>query len=345
MPLRGELRSARGNVSHRDVLVVRLTDSDGLHGYAEAAAMPAGTYVGDDIDETERVLRGLSPQLCDADMTIGELLERLRPHVAHSYATAAIEGAFWHLLAQRAKAPLWRLWGGTRTQITYGTQLGIEHDLNALVDRARQRVAGGASRIRLKVTPGWDREPITALRSALPDVAVIADANGSYDEAGVAALAGLGLSAVEQPLDHRRPDCLQATATLRARLGVAVCLDESVLTLSDARRAIETGACDAISVKAPRFGGWTTAMDVCSVAAEAGIDTWGGGLFETDLGRSFNLNLMSRPDMTQPGDGDPPSLYYADSLGDAALAPEGGRYTLDDSTPLGGWKLSPTKVR
>ncbi len=65
-------------------------------------------------------------------------------------------------------------------------------------------MAVGYVRVKLKVRPGFDLEPVRAVRAAWPDLALGVDANGSYrrDDLGGAlrALDGCGLVEIEQPL-------------------------------------------------------------------------------------------------------------------------------------------------
>ena len=82
-----------------------------------------------------------------------------------------------------------------------------------------EQVGRGYRRLRLKIEPGWDEEPVRAVRLAHPDLRLQVDANGAYRlgarGAGGAerlrALDEFGLDCIEQPL---APDDLEAHAHL-----------------------------------------------------------------------------------------------------------------------------------
>ena len=78
----------------------------------------------------------------------------------------------------------------------------------------------------------------------------------------------LGLLMIEQPLasddivDHRH---------LQQAIQTPVCLDESIDSVDDARRAIELGSCKIINIKVARVGGLTEARRIQKFAGEKGV--------------------------------------------------------------------------
>lgn len=118
-----------------------------------------------------------------------------------------------------------------------------------------------------------DVRAVTAIRARLGDrVPVMVDANMSWSpgeaRGHLAALRDAGADLVEEPLAKGSWEQL---ARLRARTGLGIMLDESVCTLEDARRAVESGACDAVNVRVAKNGGPVTAAKIVGLARRAGL--------------------------------------------------------------------------
>ena len=130
------------------------------------------------------------------------------------------------------------------------------------------------------------------MRSTVGDeVALLADANGSYrsdavDELatlGRVADAGIGLVALEQPF---APDDLVGHARLARQIDVPVCLDESIGSLDQLESALVLEACGAVSLKAGRVGGLVETRRIHQRCRDAGVSLRCGGMLETGLGRA-----------------------------------------------------------
>jgi O-succinylbenzoate synthase len=159
------------------------------------------------------------------------------------------------------------------------------------VDRA---VAAGAARVRVKIEPGWDAEPVAALRADHPYLVLQADANGSYrmeDAADLGRLAAFDVLCIEQPLP---PADLVASAEFARRLEVPVCLDESLTSPRRVRDALRNEACAVACLKPGRLGGIRATRLAHAACVEAGVPVFVGGFFEAGLGRAANLALAAR---------------------------------------------------
>jgi O-succinylbenzoate synthase len=104
---------------------------------------------------------------------------------------------------------------------------------------------------------------------------------------------------VEQPLGW---DDLLDHAKLQRQIMTPVCLDESIHSADDARKAIEIGACKIINVKLGRVGGFTAARQVHVVCRDSNVPGWCGGMLESGIGRAHNIALSTLPGFTLPGD-------------------------------------------
>jgi O-succinylbenzoate synthase len=188
--------------------------------------------------------------------------------------------------------------------------VGIAPSLPELLDEVDTYLQAGYRRIKLKIEPGWDAEPVQAVRDRFGDVPLQVDANTAYsleDWPALAALDPFDLLLVEQPLDE---DDLPGHAELARRIRTPVCLDESITSARVAEVAIAMGACAVVNIKAGRVGGYLEAVRIHDVCRAAGIPVWCGGMLETGLGRAANVALAALPGFTLPGDTSASDRYF-----------------------------------
>jgi O-succinylbenzoate synthase len=250
------------------------------------------------------------------------------------FAKSGVEAAFWDLLAQEANLPLWKLWGGERRSFDVGVSIGgaTTDDVLRLADKA---IGLGYRRLKVKIWPGFDREPATALRERFPDILLQVDANSAYDLSSwerLKALDGLGAAADRAAAVRRRhrpprPD--------RPRTATPICLDESIHSLRDVDAAISLWGDGAglerliVNIKPPRVGGFAEAAAIAHRCAEAGVRTWIGGMLDSAWGKAMNLQLNGLPAIDLPGDHfSPGGAYFEEDVTTAALVAEGGRFAL-----------------
>jgi O-succinylbenzoate synthase len=222
--------------------------------------------------------------------------------------------ACWDALARRSGTPLATLLGGTRAEVAAGVSLGIEREIGALFDLIDQYLDEGYRRIKLKIAPGHDVDVVRRVRERHPEVPLQVDANSAYtldDVDTLKALDGFGLLLIEQPLAH---DDIIDHARLQERLETPVCLDESIHSAADARKAIELGACRVINIKVSRVGGLGEARRVHDACRARGVPVWCGGMHEFGIGRAANLAIASLPGFTLPGDVSGSDKYYLEDL-------------------------------
>jgi len=186
---------------------------------------------------------------------------------------------------------------GFRT-MAVGAVVGIPaaHDLAALRQEVDVAVRSGAARVRLKIEPGWELEPVRAVRADHPDLVLQVDANGSFkagteDVAVLSRLAEFDVLCIEQPLP---PADLVAHAQLARLLPVPICLDESLTTPRRVTDALRNGSCAMACLKPARLGGVRATRAAHAACAAAGVPAFVGGFFEAGLGRAANLVLAAR---------------------------------------------------
>jgi O-succinylbenzoate synthase len=177
-------------------------------------------------------------------------------------------------------------------------------------------VAAGYRRVKVKIKPGRDRDLVGAIRERFPELPLMVDANCAYtlaDAEDLRALDDLGLMMIEQPLGW---DDIVDHASLQRRLRTPLCLDESIRSADDARRALELGSCRIVNVKVGRVGGFAGARGVHDTCLARGVPVWCGGMLESGIGRLANVHLQTLPGFTLPGDTSASARVFEEDLVD-----------------------------
>ncbi|WP_062134339.1 o-succinylbenzoate synthase [Demequina aestuarii] len=306
----------------RTVLTVEVSarvEGREVTGWGECGALAEPVYSDEYAAGAADVMeRFLLPRLATASAdavltaeTVGELVE---PVVGHRMAKAAIEAAILDAQLKAAGASFATYLGVTRARVPSGVSVGIQDSIPALLDAVAGYLDEGYQRIKLKIQPGWDVEPVRAVREAHPDVALQVDANAAYtlvDAAHLRRLDEFDLLLIEQPLAE---DDLRQHAELARAMATPMCLDESVVSAASAADAIHLGAAAVINIKPSRVGGYLEARRIHDVARASGVAVWCGGMLETGLARGANAALAGLPGFTLPGDISASSRFYARDL-------------------------------
>jgi O-succinylbenzoate synthase len=259
----------------------------------------------------------------------------LREIQGHHMAKAAIELAVLDAELRATGQSLATRLGATRTRVPAGVAVGLTGSLTDLLDEVAARVAEGYRRVKLKIHPGWDVEPVLAVRAAFPDLALQADANGTYRRADGGRLAALDeahLLCLEQPLPA---DDLVGHAAWGGKMATPLCLDESITSAGDAETALDLGACQVVNIKAGRVGGYLEAVRIHDLCALRDVPVWCGGLLETGVGRTANLALAALPNFSLPGDLSASDRFYRDDVTEAVVLDPDGTIAVPDGPGTG----------
>ncbi len=299
---------------------------EGLEGLAEGVMDPQPMFREEFIPGALALLREVFlPRILGVDLQHPhEVMERLAPFRGNRMTKAMLEMGVWDLWAKQLGLPLYRLLGGTRTLIPVGVSLGIQPSVEATRDLAGAHLAQGYKRVKLKIKPGWDVRVVAAVREAFPQADLTVDANSAYtlsDLPILRALDAFDLDYMEQPLAY---DDLHDHAKLQAQIRTPLCLDESILSAADARKALESGAGRVINIKVGRVGGLLEAQRVHDVAAAFGAPVWCGGMLESGVGRAHNIHLATLENFRKPGDTSSSSRYWKRDLIHEALETQNG---------------------
>lgn len=315
LPLVHQFQTSSHAKRHLDHILVELHDTSGAVGWGEIASASHPYYGPETVDTTRLIAeRYLLPALLGAEWQhpseAAKLWSKIR---GNEFAKAGVDMACWTTYAAVEDQPLATALGGVRDRAATGVSLGIEPTVEALVEQVGAQIKAGYRRVKLKIAPGWDVEPVRTVRAAFGDHDLHVDANGAYpaDPASFAIMKQLdqfGLTMIEQPFAPRN---FVAHAALQREISTPVCLDEAVETLEDLETMIALEAGRVLNIKVSRMGGLTTAVAAHDRARSAGIPVWCGGMHEFGIGRAANVALCSLPGFTLPSDVSGSQKYYA----------------------------------
>ena len=316
LPLVTPFRTSRGSQDERVALLVRVHTPEG-EGWADCAVGPAPHYEPEFLSGAQAVMAEcLVPMLMAAPgVTAARVQLVLAPVKDHQMAKAALETAILDAELRAKQMSFAQYLGAVRDRVPVGVSVGIPGSLAELIGQVEGYLEQGYRRVKLKIEPGWDIEPIRAIRERFgPDLALQADANTAYTMASAAHLRALdefGLLLLEQPL---AADDLLGHAQLAQLLTTRICLDESITSPRAAATALRLGACSVVNIKPARVGGYLAARAVHDLCAAQGIPVWCGGMLETGVGRAANLALAALENFTLPGDISASARYFAEDI-------------------------------
>ncbi len=267
------LSGGRLRFERLDSTLVRLTTDEGLVGWGEGCpwgstylpAFARGIRAG--IEELAPAVLGLDPRQTDV---VYRAMNLALP--GHPAVKSPIDMACWDIAAQSAGLPLCDLLGGRTdgaVRLHSSIPSGTPGELMAEIDLAR---ADGYSFHSAKVGGDVDAD-IDRMRfldgQMAPSEEVTFDVNRSWLPAE--AIAALNATAdlrrvVEQPCET-----LDQHLQVRRLVAQPLAVDESLQTMGDLLRIIETGACEVVGLKIGRVGGLTVARRMRDLCLEAGL--------------------------------------------------------------------------
>jgi len=315
LPLVHFFETSFGRTTVRRIVLVRV-EAEGLTGWGEVSCGEEPFYSHETPETAWHILRDyVVPWSLKREWaSASEIAPAFRPIRGHNMAKAALENALWDIEAQMKGVPLSQLLGGSLQEIPCGVSIGIQNSIEELLDKIQRELDSGYQRIKVKIKPGWDVDVLERIRHKFPQIALMADANSAYTLADLPHLKQFDrffLMMIEQPLGW---EDLLDHAKLQRELTTPICLDESIHSAEDARKAIEIGACKIINVKLGRVGGFTSARQVHDVCRARNMPVWCGGMLESGIGRAHNIALSTLPGFTLPGDVSASQRYWTQDI-------------------------------
>lgn len=282
-----------GSIEARELLLLRIEDSEGRVGAGEAA--PLVGYHGVTLQDVRDALEDCRGPLTGARrLDRAELLAQCARLAVLPQAVAAIDLALWDLAGHQAGQPVWRLLGAAQAPpVSLNATIGAIDRAGAAAAAATAR-AQGFRCVKVKVGAGDDAGRLAAVRAAVGrEVAIRIDANGvwSVDQAiaSLRALEPVGIELCEQPVAG-----LEEIAVVARACNVPVGIDES----AGAPGALDRRHCEAVCLKIASCGGISGVIDAARRARAAGYSVYLASTLDGPLGIAAALQAAAvvRPD-------------------------------------------------
>lgn len=337
MKLKSPFTTSFGTFTNKDFLLLEAKAADGTIGWGESVAFHSPWYNEETLQTNWHMLEDfLIPLMLNKEINhpdeVSDIFSAIRKN---NMAKSTIEGAVWDIYAQQTNQSLAQALGGNKEKIEVGISIGIQDTIEDLVSLVDGYVKEGFKRIKVKIKPGWDVEVMRTLRETFPDVAIMADANSAYTLDDIDVLKQLDafdLMMIEQPLAS---DDIVDHAQLQKEIKTAICLDESIHSLEDTRKAVELGSTKIINIKIGRVGGLTEAKRIHDYCGEKGIPVWCGGMLESGIGRSHNVALTTLSNFVLPGDTAGSNRYWEKDIISPEVVSENGYIDVPTTAGIG----------
>jgi O-succinylbenzoate synthase len=336
IPFLEPFRISNGSVAVKDSIIVEVEAGEVI-GFGEASPM-AGSFYSPETPES--TWEALASRLAPALIERGEIIWG----PGDAFAAAGLEGAMWDWRSKREGVPLWRMLGSELRPIPSGVAMGIFDTVDELVERVGRYLKEGYRRVKIKIQPGWDIEPVRAVRERFGNIPLMVDANAAYTLKHLdifRELDGFGLMMFEQPLGR---EALEDTAELQRAVRTPVCADESAESMKALQRIIQLGAAQIINIKVQRVGGLSPAKNMSLVAHEAGLGCWLGTMPELGIASGQALHVATGPAFVYPTDVESSERWYSDDIVEPPLRIDKEGYLHIPPGPSSGFAVNREKL-
>lgn len=345
MPLVSPFETSFGKTTVRRILLTKVY-SEGFIGYGECTAPEHPFYNHESIDTAWLMISNyLVPNLIGKDFTHPNEIYSLFPKIrGHQMAQAALEMACWELYAKTKNVSLSKALGGTLEEIACGVSIGLQDNLQQLLKKIEKELVAGYQRFKIKIKPGQDLELIKTVRQEFPEIKLMVDANSAYSLSDLSLLKyfdDYNLMMIEQPLEH---DDIIDHAVLQENIITPICLDESILNVGDARKALSIKACKIINVKLGRVSGHSSAKKINDYCLKMNVPIWCGGMLESGIGRAHNIALSSLAGFVLPGDVSASSRYWEKDIVEPEIEVTSKGTILVPTSPGLGYQINEKRI-
>jgi O-succinylbenzoate synthase len=336
MPLKSPFVTRIGTVKDREGIIVKITNKDGISGFGECVAFSTPWYTEETVETclhmmTDFLIPLLQNILINHPENAFSLFKMIR---RNNMAKAALETALWDLYAKSHSQPLSVSLGGTRKEIAAGVVVATDSTVKA-IQQIEDYLKDGYKRVKVKIDPNQDYSFLAEIRKVYPDLPIIADANSAYslkDIDRLKALDEFNLLMIEQPLGA---DDIIDHAVLQKEIQTPICLDESIVSFEDAKKAIQLGSCKVINIKVGRVGGLSEAKRIHDYCYERDIPVWCGGMIEFGISRAHNIALASLPGFSIPGDISASNRFWEEDIITPEVNVEKGNISVPEGPGIG----------
>ncbi|MFX0204941.1 MAG: o-succinylbenzoate synthase [Candidatus Hodarchaeota archaeon] len=335
LPLIEPFHMSFGVQTHNESILVEFVDHEGLSGWGEIPLTFDPSYCYETTATAWHILNDFMLPLLEKKIRERKLKddpkkfqEIFHPVRGHPITKGGFGMAYWVLKAEQQNRSLGSLIGSKKTKVPVGISLGIpeNQEMNQLFQEVSNSLDAGYKRIKIKIKPyNWDIEPLHALRTEIGDsLPLMVDANAGYtieDLDQLKKLDEFNLMMIEQPLAYND---LVNHSRLQKELHTPICLDESITSFADTKRANHIKSCKCINIKVTRVGGIADAIKIAKYCFKNDIGCWGGGMLETGIGGMVNLFLEAQEEYNYPSDSSGSSTLFLQDIIDPPIEPISG---------------------
>lgn len=324
LPLKHPFKTSFGTQYYNDSILLKLTTIDGIFGWGEIPLTFDPGYCYETVSTADHILQefifplvkkvNTSENLTTVDEWLKKMPALVHDIRGHQFAKSGLDFCLWNLKAQIDQKHLADLLGATKKQLKVGISIGIEKDRKQMVKNVADALEKNYARIKIKVGPNNDLEVLQLLRQELGDFPLMADANSAYTLGNMDTLQKFDrydLMMIEQPLGY---DDIIDHSVLQKNLSTPICLDESIHSSEDVRKAQYLEACKIINLKPSRVGGITESLKIIDYCHHHNLGLWCGGMLETGIGRIINVVIQANDKFTLPGDTSPSQRFYQEDI-------------------------------
>ena len=331
IPLLAPFRTSFGTQTVKDCILVEIKNYEGLSGWSEIPVTRDPGYSYETIKTAWHIAEDfLIPLLKDNQPqggfeTYDQLMGNFKHVRGHNLTKAGFEIAYWVLRAEQENKTLAEIIGSKSRPVPSGVSIGIQKNVDDLLKRINFFLDQHYQKIKIKIEPGYDVDIIRQIRGELPDTPLMVDANSAYTLNDINHLKQLDqydLMMIEQPLHYL--DIIDHIQ-LQKEMKTSICLDESIHSSDDARKALDSHACRIINIKVARVGGLIESKKIAEyVQKDPSWHAWCGGMLETGIGRMVNVFLQTLSGFTLPGDTSGSDRYFAEDIIDPPVVVKKG---------------------
>lgn len=345
VPLKTPFKTALRTVNSVEDIIIEIGTDTGNVGYGEAA--PTGVITGDTRgsiigaveDHIKKSIIGMDIE------NFEDIMVKLdKSIVKNTSAKAAVDIALYDLYGQLYNAPVYKLLGGHRAEITTDITISV-NDPEEMAKDSIDAIKRGFKTLKIKVgkDSAKDLERMKAIRKAIGyDVQLRIDANQGWKPKEAVKILrkmedeGLDIEFVEQPVEAHDVDGLKYVTD---NVAIPVLADESVFSPMDALTILQRRAADFVNIKLMKTGGIHNALKICTLAELYGVECMIGCMLEAKVSVNAAVHLAAAKGIITKIDLDGPALCSEDPIDGGSVFAE-HKITLNNDPGFGIKKIN-----
>ncbi|MFG6149749.1 mandelate racemase/muconate lactonizing enzyme family protein [Halobacillus sp. B23F22_1] len=341
VPLHTPFKTALRTVTVAESIFVKVTCTDGTIGWGEAP--PTHVITGESLASIKYTVESiLKPAVLGKRLVERErIFESLhRAVVGNTSAKAAVDMALYDCLSQICSLPLHQFLGGYHEAIETDYTVSVNEPAQMAAD-ASQYVANGFNVLKIKVGKDdieKDIKRIGAIRERVGhDPLIRLDANQGWSvKESIYAIRKMedlnfNIELVEQPVIAHD---IKGLKQVKDHTFTPIMADESVFSVQDAKRILQTESADLINIKLMKAGGIDQALKINRLAEAHGIPCMVGSMIETKVGISAAAHFAASQKNITRFDFDAPLMLAEDPL-DGGIDFQGRHISFSSKSGLG----------